>query len=51
MDAPILVTNDRILQLKARIHAIASEGYRDSNPFRSESQSYTGFVREGEEPS
>lgn len=50
VDAPILVTNDRILQLKARIHAISSEGYRDSNPFRSESQSYTGFVREGEEP-
>ncbi|NCD26952.1 MAG: phosphate starvation-inducible protein PhoH, partial [Deltaproteobacteria bacterium] len=47
---PVLVTNDRILQLKARIHAIASEGYRDSNPFRSESQTYTGFVREGEEP-
>ena len=50
VDAPILVTNDRILQLKARIHAISSEGYRDSNPFRSESQTYTGFVREGEEP-
>jgi PhoH-like ATPase len=47
---PILVTNDRIFQLKARIHAIACESYRDSNPFRSESQSYTGFVREGEEP-
>ena len=50
VEAPILVTNDRILQLKARIHAIASEGFRDSNPFRSESQSYTGFVREDEQP-
>jgi PhoH-like ATPase len=50
IEEPILVTNDRILQLKARIHAIASEGFRDSNPFRSESQSYTGFVREGEQP-
>ena len=50
VEAPILVTNDRILQLKARIHSISCEGYRDSNPFRSESQSYTGFVREGEEP-
>jgi PhoH-like ATPase len=47
--SPILVTNDRLLQLKARVHAIACEGYRDSNPFRSESQSYTGFVAEGEE--
>jgi PhoH-like ATPase len=50
IEEPILVTNDRILQLKARIHSIASEGFRDSNPFRSESQSYTGFVHEGEEP-
>ena len=50
VEAPILVTNDRILQLKARIHSISCEGYRDSNPFRSESQSYTCFVREGEEP-
>jgi PhoH-like ATPase len=50
VDEPVLVTNDRILQLKARIHAIASESYRDSNPFRSESQSFTGFVRDGEEP-
>lgn len=50
IDQPILVTNDRILQLKARIHSIASESYRDSNPFRSESQSYTGFVRDGEPP-
>jgi len=47
---PILVTNDRILQLKARVHAIGCESYRDSNPFRSESQSYTGFVRDGEPP-
>ncbi len=47
---PILVTNDRLLQLKARVHAIVCEGYRDSNPFRSESQSYTGFVAEDEPP-
>ncbi|MBU1228917.1 MAG: PhoH family protein [Proteobacteria bacterium] len=47
---PILVTNDRILQLKARVFGIPSEGYRDSVPFQSESQIYTGFVEEGEEP-
>lgn len=47
---PILVTNDRILQLKARVFGIPSEGYRDSVPFQSESQIYTGFVEEGEDP-
>ncbi len=46
---PILVTNDRILQLKARVFGIPSEGYRDSVPFQSESQIYTGFVEDDEE--
>jgi PhoH-like ATPase len=46
---PILVTNDRILQIKARVFGIPSEGYRDSVPFQSESQIYTGFVEDGEE--
>ncbi|MBU1248358.1 MAG: PhoH family protein [Proteobacteria bacterium] len=47
---PILITNDRILQIKARVFGIPCEGYRDSEPFRSESQLYTGFVEEGEQP-
>ncbi|MDO9084353.1 MAG: PhoH family protein [Humidesulfovibrio sp.] len=46
---PILVTNDRILQLKARVFGIPSEGYRDSVPFQSASQIYTGFVEDDEE--
>lgn len=46
---PILVTNDQLMQIKARLHNIVSEHYRDSNPFQSESQSFTGFVRETEE--
>jgi len=46
---PILVTNDRILQIKARVFGIPSEGYRDSVPFQSESQIYTGFVEDDEE--
>lgn len=40
---PILVTNDRILQLQASMRGIASEELRDSKPFQSESQQYTGF--------
>ncbi|WP_243544934.1 PhoH family protein [Pseudodesulfovibrio tunisiensis] len=44
----MLITNDRILQIKARCHGIPCEEYRDSDPFRSESQRYTGFVEDGE---
>lgn len=45
-----LITNDRILQIKAKCHGIPSEEYLDSDPFKSESQRYTGFVEEGDEP-
>ncbi len=47
---PVLITNDRILQIKARVFGIPCEGYRDSEPFRSESQLYTGFVGEDDSP-
>jgi PhoH-like ATPase len=50
IDDPILVTNDRILQLQAALRGVKSEELRDSKPFESESQRYTGFVEEGEEP-
>lgn len=46
---PILVTNDKILQLQAELAHIHSEDFRDSQPFRSESQRYTGFAGEGED--
>jgi len=45
---PILVTNDRLLQLQASLRHIKSEELRDSKPFESESQLYTGFVEEAE---
>lgn len=50
MDAPILVTNDRLMQIKARLHNIVSEYYRDSHPYQSESQTYTGFCQPDEQP-
>ncbi|MDC7217422.1 MAG: PhoH family protein [Spirochaetales bacterium] len=50
IDNPILVTNDRILQIKAGIHNLTWEEYKDSDPFRSDSQMYTGFVDESETP-
>ena len=50
LDEPILVTNDRIMQIKARMNNVHSEYYKDSHPFKSESQAYTGFVEPGETP-
>ncbi len=41
---PILVTNDRMLQLEARLSGIPSEIYRESVPFRSEAEHFTGFA-------
>ncbi|WP_243439242.1 PhoH family protein [Fundidesulfovibrio soli] len=43
---PILVTNDRLLQLQASLRNIRSEELRDSKPFESESQLYTGIVED-----
>ncbi|MFW6005736.1 MAG: PhoH family protein, partial [Desulfonatronovibrionaceae bacterium] len=50
LQSPILITNDRIMQIKARLHNIVSEYYRDSLPFKSESQAYTGIVDSQETP-
>ena len=44
-----LITNDRILQIKAKCYGIPSEEYLDSDPFKSESQRYTGVVDEEDE--
>ena len=46
---PILVTNDKILQLQAGIHGIESEAYRESVPFKSDAEYFTGFVQDREE--
>lgn len=47
---PILVTNDKILRLQAQLLNIQSEEFRQSRPFESESQLYTGFREENEGP-
>jgi len=46
---PILVTNDKIFQLQARLKGIRSEAYKESVPFKSEAEYYTGFVESHEE--
>lgn len=50
IEDPILVTNDRILQLQAGLADIKSEEFKDSKPFESESQQYTGFTDNGDLP-
>ncbi len=41
---PILVTNDKILQLQAGMRGIKSELYNGTLPFKPEAEMYTGFV-------
>ena len=41
---PIFVTNDNLLRFKSQQQGIASEEFKNSNPFTSESQKYTGFI-------
>ncbi len=49
MTDPILVTNDRILQLLAEFSGVRSQEFKSSHPFESESQQYTGFVKDDED--
>ncbi len=50
LDRPVLVTNDLVLQLQAGLRGITSEAYRESVPFKSQAECYTGFVNPEEEP-
>ena len=44
IESPILVTNDKILQLQAEMQGICSEDYKESVPFKSQAEHVTGFV-------
>ncbi len=44
LEQPILVTNDKIFQFQAGLRGIHSEAYKESVPFKSEAEYYTGFV-------
>ena len=46
---PILVTNDKMLTLQAGLRGIRSESYKESSPFKSEAEYFTGFVDNREE--
>ncbi|MEZ4526586.1 MAG: PhoH family protein [Desulfobacterales bacterium] len=44
LEKPILVTNDRFFRLQANLQGIKSEIYKESLPFKSDAEYYTGFV-------
>ena len=43
-DGSIVVTNDQMMHLKCALTGVKCEEFKESNPFKSESQIYTGFV-------
>lgn len=45
----ILVTNDKILRLLCSVFEIPCEKFLESIPFKTESEEYTGFTKEGED--
>lgn len=49
LEKPILVTNDKVLQLQASLQGIHSENYKESAPFKSEAEHVTGFVENRDE--
>ncbi|MGE0087071.1 MAG: PhoH family protein [Desulfococcaceae bacterium] len=44
LEKPILVTNDSFFRLQAALQGIKSEIYKESIPFKSDAEHYTGFV-------
>jgi PhoH-like ATPase len=50
LNRPILVTNDKILQLQAGMRGIQSERYKESGPFKSEAEYFTGFITAADDP-
>ena len=48
VEGMILVSNDKLLRFKAEKKGIPAEEFKQSNPWLSASQKYTGFIDEGE---
>jgi PhoH-like ATPase len=48
LENPILVTNDRFFRLQAGLRGIQSETYKESAPFKSDAEFFTGFVQDRE---
>ena len=44
----VMITNDRIFRLLCQIEGVKSEEYRSSKPIQSDSESYTGYITQGE---
>jgi PhoH-like ATPase len=48
IEEPILVTNDRVFQLQAALEGIRSEIYKESVPFKTEAEYFTGFLKDAD---
>jgi PhoH-like ATPase len=46
---PVIVSNDRMFRVRLVIEGFSAQEFRDSKPFHSESQLYTGFIKESDE--
>jgi len=46
---PVIVSNDKMFRVRLRVEGFSAQEFRDSKPFHSESQLYTGFVKENED--
>lgn len=49
LNDPVIVSNDAFLRFQARLRGIRSETYKDSVPFKSDAEYFTGFVEQEEE--
>jgi PhoH-like ATPase len=43
---PVIVSNDRMFRVRLMVEGFSAQEFRDSKPFHSESQLYTGFVKD-----
>lgn len=48
IENPIIVSNDRVLRLRAALLGIKAEVYSTSLPFKTPSEMFTGFITEGQ---
>jgi len=46
---PVIISNDKMFRVRLKYEGFQTQEYRDSKPFHSESQLYTGFVKDSEQ--
>jgi PhoH-like ATPase len=48
IENPILVTNDKLFQFQAGLKGLKCESYKESEPFKSQAEMFSGFIQEEE---